>query len=174
MKMRTLGRDEVELFWTIDRREIHHNIYVMRDGEMVLTPYYFDVPGWASGHQEHETPILYAAFDRGGSFWGVFDGDDLVGAAANDAKLRGQHRDRIQLLWLHVGRDYRGKGIGAQLFEAARADARARGAKSMYVSATPTENTIDFYLRRGCQLAVPPDPELVALEPDDIHLVCAM
>jgi len=51
-------------------------------------------------------------------------------------------------------------------------EARTRGARQMYVSATPSENTIHFYQRRGCLLAALPDPELFALEPEDIHLVC--
>ena len=56
----------------------------------------------------------------------------------------------------------------------AAAIARERGARLLYVSATPTENTVNFYLRRGCILATPPDPELLALEPDDIHLVFSL
>ncbi|TMB64216.1 MAG: GNAT family N-acetyltransferase, partial [Chloroflexi bacterium] len=80
MLMRELKRDELELFWTIDRREVLHNIYVMRDGEMVLTPYYFDVPGWENTNSEK----LYACFDRGGTILGMFDGDQLVGSSAVD------------------------------------------------------------------------------------------
>jgi len=44
------------------------------------------------------------------------------------------------------------------------------GAKALYVSAAPTENT-DFYLNRGCVLAPGPDRALLASEPDDILLV---
>jgi hypothetical protein len=62
---------------------------------------------------------------------------------------------------------------GTQLFEAARVAARTRRGV-LYVSATSTENTVNFYLQRGCVLAQRPDPELLALEPDDIHLVCAV
>ena len=40
----------------------------------------------------------------------------------------------------------------------------------LYVSATPSENTILFYLSFGCKLASEVDPELFALEPEDIHL----
>jgi GNAT superfamily N-acetyltransferase len=47
---------------------------------------------------------------------------------------------------------YRGRGVGMQLFEGAGAFAREAGAKALYVSATPTENTVDFYLNRGCVL----------------------
>jgi hypothetical protein len=39
------------------------------------------------------------------------------------------------------------------------------------ISATPTRDTVDFYLARGCVLDPAPDPAQVAAEPDDIQLV---
>jgi len=168
MLMRELERDELELYWTIDRREVLHNIYVMRDGELVLTPYYFDVPGW----ENTNSTKLYACFDRGGTIFGMFDGQQLVGSSAVDTVPRGENGDLLELRHLHVSRDYRGTGVGTRLFDAAKGIVRKRGAPAMYVSATPTENTVNFYLHRGCRLAIPPDPEALDLEPDDIHLVC--
>jgi hypothetical protein len=44
------------------------------------------------------------------------------------------------------------------------------GAATLYVSATSSENTVNFYLRRGCRVAAQPDEALFALEPEDIHL----
>jgi len=44
----------------------------------------------------------------------------------------------------------------------------------MYVSATPTESAVGFYLRQGCRLAQPVHPELFAAEPEDVHLVCPL
>jgi hypothetical protein len=43
-------------------------------------------------------------------------------------------------------------------------------ARRLYISATPSENTVNFYLRQGCVLARQIDPELFELEPEDIHL----
>lgn len=48
--------------------------------------------------------------------------------------------------------------------------AKTLGAKKLYISATPSENTINYYLRLGCILATEIDPELITLEPEDIHL----
>jgi N-acetylglutamate synthase-like GNAT family acetyltransferase len=62
--------------------------------------------------------------------------------------------------------------LGTHLFELAKATARERGAKRLYISATPSENTVNFYLRLGCAVAGEPDPELLELEPEDIHLEC--
>jgi N-acetylglutamate synthase-like GNAT family acetyltransferase len=63
----------------------------------------------------------------------------------------------------------RARDDAAQL-ERAAARARELGAQRLYVSATESENTVDFYLRRGCRLAEEVDPALFALEPNDIHL----
>jgi ribosomal protein S18 acetylase RimI-like enzyme len=73
---------------------------------------------------------------------------------------------------MHVGRAYRHRRLGRRLLELARLAAHARGAKGLYISATPSENTINFYRRLGCELAREPDPELFAREPEDIHLEC--
>jgi predicted N-acetyltransferase YhbS len=171
---RALERPEIAQIWNIDRSESIHNIYVLENGSLVRKPAFFEAKGWESGAAERNTPSLLDCFDRGGWCWGAFDDDKLVGVAILESKLIGSAQDQLQLKFLHVGNGYRQQGLGRRLFESARLEARARGARQMYVSATPSENTIHFYQRRGCVLAEQPDPELFALEPDDIHLICAV
>ena len=169
--MRPLTRDEVELIWTIDRSEVHHYTYELREGELVRVPNYFEVPGWRPNAAVKETPVLLDRFDRGGTFVGVFEAEALIGMSVLESARVGRDRDQMQLVSLYVSRTYRGRGVGMQLFEAAVSLAREAGAKALYVSSAPTENTVDFYLNRGCVLAPEPDPALLAAEPDDIHLV---
>jgi predicted N-acetyltransferase YhbS len=104
----------------------------------------------------------------------MFREDQIVGVAVVDTVPIGRERNHLQLKYLYVSRDCRRQGVGTRLFEEAKAFARSRSARFLYISATPTDNTVDFYLRRGCRLAATPDPELFALEPEDIHLVCAL
>ncbi len=40
----------------------------------------------------------------------------------------------------------------------------------MVVSATPSLNTVRFYLQRGFEPTAEPLPELYELEPEDVHL----
>ena len=169
--MRQLTRDEIELIWTIDRSEVLHHTYELHGEQLVRTPNYFEVPGWRSDAAETETPLLLDCFDRGGTFLGVFDAGTLVGVGVVESARVGRAADQVQLRYLYVSRAYRGRGVGTQLFDAALSCAREAGANALYVSATPTENTVDFYLNRGCVLAPEPDPSLLAAEPDDIHLV---
>jgi GNAT superfamily N-acetyltransferase len=169
---RRLQREEIGLLWTIDRGELVERIYELRDGRLVLRPHFFDIPGWPPGEPAKAMPLLEASFDRGGVFRGVFDGPRLIGAAVIDTRRLGPAADLVQLSFLHVGREHRRLGLGAELFEAAHAVAASLGAAGLYVSATPSENTVDFYRRRGCRVTPDADPELLALEPEDIHLEC--
>src|SRR5688500_13472977 len=81
MIIRLLQREEIPLIWQIDRREIVENIYYLDQGELLLKPDYFDVEDWPPGEAEHYTPILLDCYDRGGTFWGAFEDDVLVGVA---------------------------------------------------------------------------------------------
>ena len=170
MIIRSLQRDEINLLWQIDRREIVENIYYLRNGELVLELEHFDMQGWPPGEAEHYTSILTDCYDRGGIFWGAFEGEQIVGAAILENKFIGSKHATLQLKFLHVSRDQRKHGLGSRLFNLAVEKAKALGASKLYISATPSENTINYYQNLGCVLATEIDPELFALEPEDIHL----
>ncbi len=169
---RALTRAEIPHIWSIDRAEVIDGLYVLVDGVLELQPYHFEAHGWPPGEAEQYTPILLDCFDAGGWFCGAFEGDELLGIAVLEGRFIGLGRDMLQLKFLHVSRLARGRGLGVALFERARVIARERGAQRLYISATPSRHTIDFYLRRGCRVTEEPDPDLFALEPEDIHLEC--
>ena len=170
VKIRRLSRDELERVWSIDRTELVERVYSVEHGELVLRNERHDVRGWPPGEPERYGPILLDCFERGGACWGAFDGETRVGVAVLESRFSGRRRDTLQLKFLHVSHSHRKTGLGRALFERAAERARELGARSLYVSATPSENTINFYLRRGCRVAAELDPELFALEPEDIHL----
>jgi predicted N-acetyltransferase YhbS len=170
VEIRLLQRHEIEDVWSIDRAEVIEKTYRLEGGELVLRPQFFDVKGWPPGEAEHYGPLLLDCFDHGGSFWGAFDGDRLAGACMLESRFIGRAQDQLQLKFLHVSRRQRRSGLGRALFDRAAARARELGARRLYVSATPSENTIGFYLRRGCRVAEEVDAKLFALEPEDIHL----
>lgn len=169
MNIRLLRRDEIPLIWQIDRREIVENIYHLKNGELILKPDYFDIQGWPPGESELYTPILLDCYERGGTFWGAFDSDKLIGVAILESKFIGSQQDTLQLKFLHVSRDHRKQGVATKLFHLAVEKAKSLGARKLYISATPSENTVNYYSRLGCALANEIDPELFALEPEDIH-----
>lgn len=165
-----LDRSQIPLVWSIDRAEVIEGVYYLVDGALELRAEHFDMLGWPPGEPETYAPLLLECFDQGGWFYGLFAGDELVGVAVLENRWIGSRRDTLQFKFLQIGRAYRGLGLGRRLFELACAEARRRGAKRLYISATPTENTIRFYMGLGCILASEVDPDLFALEPEDIHL----
>ncbi|MCG8590916.1 MAG: GNAT family N-acetyltransferase [Proteobacteria bacterium] len=170
VEIRELERAEIQDLWSIDRAEVIERIYTHRDGELVLQDQHHDVRGWPPGEPDQYGPLLLDCFDRDGTCCGAFDGGRLIGAMVLESRFIGRAKDRLQLKFLHVSRRYRGAGLGRRLFELAVSRARERGARRLYISATPSENTVNFYLRRGCRLADDVDADLFALEPEDIHL----
>ena len=100
---------------------------------------------------------------------GTFAEEHVAGLAVVDPEFEPRS---AWLAFLHVSRPYRRRGAARALWAAAVDIARAAGAESLYVSATPTGSALGFYLGQGCRLADPVHPTLFAAEPDDIHLVC--
>ena len=170
LEPRALMRHEIKNIWQIDRSEMVEAVYHLVDGSLVLRAERHEATGWAPGKPETDTPILEGCFDRGGWFYGVFDDRKPIGVVVLDSRFIGSRKDQLQLSFLHVSNRYRDGGIGKQLFMAAAAEARRRRAKSLYISATPSEHTINFYLGLGCTVTATPEPELFELEPEDIHL----
>ena len=170
MIIRALQRDEIPLVWQIDRREVIENVYHLREGKLVLGPEYFDAQGWPPDEAGHYTPILTDCFDRGGFFWGAFEEDRIIGVSVLENGFIGSNHDTLQLKFLHVSHGVRKQGLGTRLFHLAVEKAKSLGARKLYISATPSENTINYYMRLGCVLAAEIDDELFAFGPEDIHL----
>ena len=170
MKIRELVRHEIPAVWSIDRAVVIDNVYFRAGDELVLKAEHHDVRGWPPGEPEHYGPLLLDCFDHGGTVYGAFEGEVLIGATVLESRFIGRNSDRLQLKFLHVSRRHRQAGLGRTLFESAVAKARELGARKLYVSATPSENTVRFYLRRGCRVTDDVDAALFALEPEDIHL----
>ncbi len=170
MKIRELTRSEVPYIWQIDRREVINKIYHLKNGKLDLKSEHFDMHGWPPGEPEHYTPFLLNCFDHGGHFWGAFSGDLLIGTVVLENRFIGSAKDTLQMKFLHVSNNFREQGLGKKLFLLAAEKAIELEAKKLYISATPSENTVNFYLNLGCVLASEIDQELFELEPDDIPL----
>ena len=169
--LRELERHEVDRVWTIDRTEIIEGVYYLEAGELVLRPERYHMQSWPPGEPAMYAPILQDCYDRGGAFLGAFEGEELVGVAVLDSMFIGKDSHQLQLKFLHVSHDHRGGGLGRLLFEQAVWRARELGAGQLYISATPSENTIGFYHHLGCVVADEVDEALYELEPEDIHMV---
>ena len=170
MIFRELRKEEIGQVWSIDRTEVIDQVYYHENGQLVLKTEHYDMKGWPPGEPESYGPRLVDCFDHRGTFYGAFDDGKLVGVAVMESRFIGREGDQLQLKFLHIGRSHRKTGLGRTLFDMAVARARELGARRLYVSATPSRNTVDCYLHLGCHVTDDLDPALFELEPDDIHL----
>lgn len=166
----TLSRSEIARLAEIDRTESIDGIYYVRQGALVLEEEHWDVPDWSQAEKQRRMAALEADYDRGCLFFGALDGPCLAGMAVLDPHPLPTGVDRLNLSGLWVGHPYRGQGLGRGLLQLAVAEAQARGAQALYVSATPSERTVRFYRSAGFRLATPVDPDLYEREPEDIHM----
>jgi len=170
VETRILKREEIEKVRNIDRSEIIEQDYYFKDGQLALENVFYDIKGWDPSELEQSIKHLYDIYDRNGTLLGAFDGNKLVAISALDSEFIGRKKDQLQLYFHHVDSHYRHSGIGGKLLKKMMERAKKLGAKKLYISATPSKNTIDFYMHMGCRLASELNPKLYRLEPEDIHL----
>ncbi len=172
VELRRLDRTELSRVAEIDRRERIDVQYVQHGTELVARHGNWSSLAWdPDGHGEHSVEaqihMLEHYVDTGGIALGAFAGDQLVGIGTVVPHLR---PGIAQLAYLHVSAPFHATGIGSRLTEQLDEIARTAGDSAMVVTATPTENTVRFYLGRGFQPMAEPLAELFELEPEDVHM----
>jgi len=170
---RALAPQDLERLADIDRSERIGVLYVQRGAQLEERTGDFSASAWATDRAgEHSVAVQRAECERylaaGGSGVAAVAGERLVGIGIVKPHLR---PGIAQLAYLHVSEGFRGRGIGRRLSDELEALARAAGDTEIVVSATPSQNTVRFYLGRGYEPMEEPLPELFELEPEDVHLL---
>jgi GNAT superfamily N-acetyltransferase len=163
---------DLERIGEIDRTEWIAAVYVQHGSRLEECVGDFSARAWfRDGEGEHSVAHQRAECERylatGGTALGAFADDRLIGVGIVVPHIR---PGVAQCAFLHVSKDYRDRGIGRHLSDELDRIARAHGATTMVVSATPSLNTVRFYRRRGFEPMAEPLPELYELEPDDVHM----
>jgi GNAT superfamily N-acetyltransferase len=176
VKFRRLRRVELQRVVEIDRRERIDALFEQRGTHLVARHGSWSAPAWdVDGHGDHSIEAQVRALEHyvsaGGIGLAALDGDQLVGIGVVVPHLRPQI---AQLAYLHVSAPFRARGVGSGLAERLEHIARAAGDSEMVVSATPSRNTVHFYIGRGFQPMAEPLAELLEREPEDVHLSKAL
>jgi GNAT superfamily N-acetyltransferase len=172
--VREMAIGELARIAEIDRSEHIAQQYTSRGGVLDLIDVDILAPRWGEpgGRRVQEYVDSWRTLvERGGVLLGGFDGDRLVGVAIYD---RSFPDEPAILAVLHVTRSHRRTGIGRALTAAVVRLARLDGASRLYVSATPTRGTVDFYRREGFEPLATPNEKLRMLEPEDIHMALSL
>jgi len=142
--------------------------YRMEDGNLVLFPFLVDIPDWSESYKREMCAKINNVAAGGGYIAAAFDNKKLIGIASlKNEKLA---KNRLQLYTLHVDADYRKCGSGTALLHHIIDVARKQGANGLYISASPKERTVNFYLKKGAVLTDIIEPALFDEEPEDIHM----
>ncbi|NIM94210.1 MAG: GNAT family N-acetyltransferase [Anaerolineales bacterium] len=168
-----MRNDEVHRIAELDRSEHVTINYVVQDGALEKVEVDWHVPPWSvQGEEEHSVAHMIEFcqdhLHNGARMLGAFDGEKLVGIGILRPELS---HHMAQLDFLHVSRAYRRRGIASRITRELCKLAVDDGAEKVYVSATPSESAVDFYLSQDFHLTMDVRPELFALEPEDIRMV---
>jgi ribosomal protein S18 acetylase RimI-like enzyme len=171
IEIRPLSREEIYRIAEIDVSEQGDRIYRQVNGALATQPETWRRPPWSIEECQRRAAALVIQMERGDTVLGAFDGDRLVGEASLRYRLTG---DTAQLVSLHVSQSHRRCGVAAALVREIFRLAQASGAQWIYVSATPSDSAVGFYLSKGFELVEQVNEELYALEPEDIHMIKAL
>jgi len=168
---RLLEEPELKLLGKIDRKEIVKEVYYFRGNKLEIINEFHNIEGWNLKELHDYINRLQDIYDRNGAIYGAFDNNRIVGLGALESKFIGRNNDQLKLDMLYISNSYRKKGIGKNLMNLMSKRAKELGGKSLYISATPFKNTVDFYFAIGAKLTNKINKDLYELEPYDIHMI---
>ena len=169
-----MRKDELHRVTELDRRELVEYWYYTKDNKLELKKVNWNVPEWTDDQKAMFHQTLLDLHQKGGSIIGAFDEDNIAGIISLDHKFFGRNMGHLNLSGLWVSQPYRNQGVGRHLVNLVKQKAKNLGAKLLYVSATSSKKTVEFYMSCGFQLAKEIDQKLFELEPEDTHMECEL
>ncbi len=148
-----------------NRQQKVTRIYVRKDGRYVLE----EQPGVMDWSIDKKREVANDLIDNAYISYLALEGDRIVGFMS---LVKALTDERMILDLIQVDKDFRGQGIGRILWEKAVEEARLNGARELYISACPSEETINFYRAMGADVTDDPILSIANDEPDDLQLVC--
>jgi N-acetylglutamate synthase-like GNAT family acetyltransferase len=165
-----MTQNELRKINEIDRSEIIENIYYYKNGELILENEYYKMEGFPKGELQDIIKRQYHILNNKGFVLGCFNNDHLIGVASVENNLIGSKLQYLNMDILFVSKKYRRGNIGKELLKISKEKCELLGGKKLYISATPSENTVNFYIRNGAVLVKELNSDLYQREPEDIHL----
>ena len=123
---------------------------------------------WDEDDKKEMLDLLSRGLDSGGFVYGAFDEEDkLIAFASLLSSFFGSENQYIQLESMAVSKEFRRKGLARDLFNLCAKKAKDLGAKKLYISTNPSEQSQLFYTNIGCVDAVEINEKQAELEPYD-------
>ena len=168
IKEMTLNALHPKLLQHFNRYQKVQRCFRFENGKWVLK----DTPFIEQWDEELKEEIVAMDFTNclksGGILWGAFNHkNELIAFANIGSHFFGSEHQYLQLMQLHVSYEYRGMGLGKELFQLCVQKAKQLGAKKLYISAHAAEESQHFYESLDCVDAVEVNAEIAAYEPYD-------
>ena len=169
-----LDEQSVNRIAEIDRSEEIFEQYKLVGGKLERVPFRVSVDDFDPNELNEMIIRQQKIIQNGGTVIGAFDWKKLAGVASVENVRLGAQKQFVKMDILYVDKQYRKAGVGNKLLTLCQERALLFGADKLYISATPTCDTVDFYMKRGAALTNEIIPMLFELEPLDIHLQLAL
>lgn len=150
-----------------NRQQKITRIYVKKDDTYMLE----EQPGVMDWSIEKKREVAKDLTDNAYIAYLALEEERIVGFMSLVKELVSE---RMILDLIQVDMDFRGRGIGRILWEKAVEEAHLNGAKELYISACPSEETIHFYKAMGAEVTDSPIIAIAKDEPDDLQMVCTI
>ncbi|MGN0643166.1 MAG: GNAT family N-acetyltransferase [Huintestinicola sp.] len=139
------------------------------NGSYVLVPNEF-TEDWDTEKCREIAQTVITGIGNNGFAYGAFSGNEVVGYIYLSKDLFGSEDQYIELQLFHISEPFRRKGIGKKLFKLACTEAKAIGAKKLYISAHSSKESQAAYRSLGCVEAAEVNKEISENEPFDIQM----
>ncbi|MDL2287037.1 GNAT family N-acetyltransferase [Eubacteriales bacterium OttesenSCG-928-G02] len=169
---RQLNKEDIhpEILKDFNRYQEVNKCWRKQNGEWVLVDNHF-IDDWDEAKKK-ELAIVYlpGTIERGGTVFGAYDGEKLIGFFALAGNFIGSQKQYLRLISLQVSHEYRHKGIGKKLFSLCVDAAIKYEAEKLYISAHSSQESQAFYRAMRCVDTEEIIPELFEAEPFDVHM----
>ncbi|ROR27383.1 acetyltransferase (GNAT) family protein [Mobilisporobacter senegalensis] len=160
-----------DLFVPFHRHQEVKKCWRKEDNNWILKEIAF-IEEWNKEEKEYLAECLKNTIKTDGKVCGSFYNGELIGFVSVEKEMFGSKKQYVELTSLHISEEYRGKGVGKQLFQMAQKYCLEFGASKLYISAHSSQETQAFYKAMGCVEAEEYNMAAVEKEPCDCQLEC--
>lgn len=140
------------------------------DNKEVLIEHPF-IEQWSSQEKSDlVTKHFTECIQKGGCVFAAWHENHVIGFASLPYGFFGSRNQYVKLAEMYTSFEFRGLGIGKQLFALCAERARQWGAEKLYISAHSAEESQAFYRSVGCVNAIEINQQLVEKEPFDVQM----
>ncbi len=174
MQYRYLSEHELTpaLFAEFHRRQEVNQVWRKENDQWVIRSVPRLIEDWGEKQHDFICWCLKETLAAGGMVTGAFQGGMLKGIIAVDAKPLGSRNQYLEIPFLQVSQEVRGRGIGRQLFSLAKDFAREKGAEKLYISSQSAVESQAFYKAMGCMEAEEYSAVHAERNPFDCQIEC--